>query len=70
MKCVSCDKILHDFETTRKIEREDKSIYYPDLCNVCFKHSGLSSIANVIEREDLAHQEDLEEEGECIVYEE
>jgi hypothetical protein len=59
MRCASCDKNLNDFESTRKIVREDNSVHYPDLCNNCFKISGLSH-NNVIERHDLLHEVDVD----------
>ena len=33
MKCLSCDRILSDFEATRKYPSNE----YIDLCNSCFK---------------------------------
>lgn len=60
MKCVCCDKLLSDFEATRKIVREDNSVYYPDMCNNCFKLSALSSKHNVVERYDLIHEIDID----------
>lgn len=63
-RCAACDVNMNDFETTRKIVRTDGSIYYPDLCNTCFKASGLSQIVEVIERYDLMHNNDEEIENE------
>lgn len=70
MRCVSCDKNLSEFETTRKIVREDGTTSYPDLCNRCYRESGLSSVATIVERQDLIHQEDIEEEEYEFVEEE
>jgi len=53
--CVSCDKILSDFEATRKIENTEGVVSYPDLCNRCFRESGVGTFTRVIERQDLAH---------------
>lgn len=47
MRCKACNKLLTDFETTRKYS--DGS--YVDMCNHCFKSSDYSGI--VIERGDL-----------------
>ena len=59
-RCIACDKNLNDFESTRKIERSDGSIEYPDLCNTCFKETGLGNEVIVIERNDLNHYEDID----------
>jgi hypothetical protein len=56
-RCVACDCNLRDFETTRKVVHTDNSVYYPDLCNRCYKESDLSKYATVVERYDLAHDE-------------
>jgi hypothetical protein len=56
-RCVSCDKKLIAFELTRKVVHADNSVYYPDLCNRCYKESDLSKYATVVERYDLAHDE-------------
>lgn len=57
MKCLSCDKILSDFESTRKYENGE----FVDMCNSCFSKSDMSSIV-VLEREDLAESEDILDE--------
>lgn len=59
MRCVSCDKKLSSFESTRKIVQEDGSVSYPDLCNNCFKASGIAS-STVVERYDLIHELDID----------
>ena len=61
MKCKACDKLLSDFESTRKIILANGKTDYPDLCNRCFKQSGIVDVAEVIEREDLAGINDFEE---------
>lgn len=58
-RCVACDCNLSDYESTRKIEEPDGKIVYPDLCNKCFKSSGLEKISNVFDRDDLIHIEDI-----------
>lgn len=63
MRCSACNVVLSDFEATRKVVREDSTVSYPDLCNRCFRDSGLSSVAVIVERHDLVHEEDVEEEN-------
>jgi hypothetical protein len=52
VRCKACDKILTDFEATRK-SRE--SGHYVDLCNRCFLP--IKGIFKVDEREDLRTHE-------------
>ena len=61
-RCVACDKNLNDFESTRKVVHDDGKVTYPDLCNTFFKESGLGNEANVVERYDLSHSEDIDED--------
>lgn len=61
-RCVACNKLLSDFESTRKIEREDGTSDYPDLCNKCFKSSELAEYVPIVERSDLQHEEDITDE--------
>ena len=58
MRCVCCNKELSDFEATRK----DTRGIYLDMCNTCFRESGLTTILPVIEREDLATVDTILEE--------
>lgn len=58
MRCVCCNKELSDFEATRK----DTQGKYLDMCNTCFKESGLIYTLPVIEREDLAEVNDTFDE--------
>lgn len=48
MRCLACNKILNDFETTRK-SSETKE--YLDLCNNCYQ--GICSDVLAEERDDL-----------------
>lgn len=57
MKCLACDRILSDFEATRKFSGSGEFV---DLCNHCF-HSGVDEEINSDEREDLHEQNDGEE---------
>ena len=61
-RCVACDANLNDFESTRKVITEEGKVHYPDLCNTCFKESGLSNVSNIVERHDLNHYEDIDDD--------
>ena len=63
-RCIACDKKLSAFESTRKTINELGNFRYLDLCNACFKESGLSKEIPVIERTDLPRDIDIDEE-EC-----
>lgn len=58
MRCLSCDKNLTDFEATRKSAFTGE---YIDLCNHCF--SSVSEDLHTIERADLAHEDDYEDDN-------
>ena len=53
MRCVACNKLLSDFESTRKSVTTGE---YLDLCNHCF-HT-IQSDAPSTEREDLRDDDD------------
>ena len=59
MKCLSCDRILNDFEATRKSATTGEFL---DLCNSCFSH--IKHDIQVLERPDLKEYEDWNEFGE------
>lgn len=61
MRCKACNSGMSDFEATRKIVTDSGKIEYPDLCNRCFKESGLGDIFPVVERHDLSHDYDVDE---------
>lgn len=67
MTCRACNKLLSEFESTRKVVRDDGTIEYIDLCNKCYRESGLGDVATVVERSDLLAFEDMEEENEDFV---
>lgn len=50
MHCLSCDKVMTDYEATRRYESSGEFI---DLCNGCFHKSDVPSL-NIIDRPDLA----------------
>jgi hypothetical protein len=58
MHCVACNKLLTDFEATRRnaITRD-----FVDLCKVCFED--VKGLFPVIERKDLLTQSDLDLDG-------
>ena len=58
MHCVACNKLLTDFESTR---RNAVTKDFVDLCKVCFED--VKGLFPVIERKDLVTQSDLDLEG-------
>ncbi len=58
MHCVACDRLLSEFEATRK---NAMTMDYIDLCKVCFED--VKGLYPVIERKDLVTQSDLDLEG-------
>lgn len=46
MRCIGCNKELTDFEATRRYADSENFV---DLCNDCFKHTGIKAV----ERFDL-----------------
>ena len=59
MRCIACDKILTDYELTKKF---DKSGEFADLCNNCSKYLSEDHIT-VFGNTDLASLVDLEEDN-------
>jgi hypothetical protein len=57
MRCLSCNKNLSDFESTRKSASTGE---YLDLCNTCF--SEIQYDVDTIVRDDLKDNESLEED--------
>ena len=57
MRCLSCNKILSDFESTRKSANTGE---YLDLCNTCF--SDIQYDVDAIVREDLREDEQVSED--------
>jgi hypothetical protein len=56
VRCLACNKILNDFEATRKSATTGE---YVDLCNHCF-HDVEYDIES-LEREDLRDEESFDE---------
>ena len=52
MRCLSCNALLSDFESTRKSVNTNT---YIDMCNRCY-HT-ISDDVLTIERDDLAHED-------------
>ena len=60
MRCNCCNKILTDYEATRKFKSTGD---YVDMCNQCFSH--IEEDVVVVERDDLdLDQYDVPEEKE------
>jgi hypothetical protein len=59
MHCVACNKLLTDFEATR---RNAITKDFVDLCKVCFED--VKGLFPVLERKDLLTQSDLDLDGE------
>ena len=57
MRCLSCNKILSDFEATRKSANTGE---YLDLCNSCF--SDIQYDVDAVVREDLREDEQVSED--------
>jgi hypothetical protein len=58
MHCVACDRLLSEFEATRKNAITGN---YIDLCRACFE--GVKGLFPVLERKDLLTQSDLDLDG-------
>ena len=59
MHCTACDKLLTDYEATRKDAHTFKFI---DLCKTCFED--IKPFVSVIDRKDLITEADLDDEPE------
>ena len=57
MRCLSCNKILSDFVSTRKSALTGE---YLDMCNHCF--SEIAYDVDTIVREDLREDESVDED--------
>ena len=55
MHCTACDKLLTDYEATRKDAHTFKFI---DLCKTCFED--VKPFVSVIDRKDLITEQDLD----------
>jgi hypothetical protein len=58
MRCRCCDRLLTDFEATRKNAIDHQFV---DLCKVCFED--VKGLFPVIERKDLITESDLDLDG-------
>lgn len=56
MHCVNCDRLLSDYEATRKHAITFKFL---DLCKVCFED--VKTIIPTIDRKELMTEQDLDE---------
>ena len=57
MRCLSCNTILNDFESTRRYANTGEFV---DMCKRCFNSSDTEGV-DVLEREDLKSEESVEE---------
>ena len=57
MHCVNCDRLLSDYESTRK---HAVTFKFLDLCKVCFED--VKTIIPVIDRKELITEQDLDTE--------
>ena len=55
-RCRSCDRVMNDFEMTR---RYAESLEFVDLCNKCI--STIPNFPPTVDREDLAHNDSGQE---------
>ena len=60
MRCLSCNKMLSDYEATRKYKGSKQFI---DLCNLCFSLSDLNQgdIVDRVELHSLTDEVEIEE---------
>jgi hypothetical protein len=58
MRCYCCNKVLSDYEATRKSVNTGK---YLDMCNKCY--GTISSDVLALERTDLRHDDTDDTEG-------
>lgn len=61
MRCLSCNCILSDFESTRKSVNTNS---YIDMCNRCYYT--ISDDVATLERDDLAHDEDMDSDHDSL----
>jgi hypothetical protein len=54
MRCLACNALMSDFESTRKSVVTEQ---YIDLCNHCYYT--ISNDVTALERTDLEHEEDM-----------
>ena len=59
MHCVACDRLLSEFEATRK---NAMTMDYIDLCKVCFED--VKTIIPTIDRRELMTEQDFDTEPE------
>ena len=57
MHCLNCDRLLSDYEATRK---HAVTFKFLDLCKVCFED--VKTIIPVIDRKELMTEQDLDTE--------
>lgn len=55
MRCISCDRALNDFESTRRLASTGMFL---DMCNRCYKD--IEGDVPTIARDDLSPTEEIE----------
>jgi hypothetical protein len=60
MHCSCCDRLLTEFESTR---RNANTFQFIDLCKVCFED--VKPFVPTIDRADLITEQDLDEDLDC-----
>ena len=55
MHCTACDRLLTDYEATRK---DAHTFKFVDLCKVCFED--VKPFVQVIDRKDLITEQDMD----------
>ncbi len=58
MRCLACNKLLNDYEATRKYESTGEFV---DLCNGCFGESDVKYLPT-LDRPDLQEYEDVNDD--------
>ena len=58
MHCIICDKMLSDYEATR---RHALTRQFLDLCNTCLRSIDSNKTMPIADRKDLMETEDIEE---------
>lgn len=60
MRCVCCDRVLSDFEATRKSVNTNQ---YIDMCQRCY--NTIVKDVPTLEREDLLTNDDKDDNEDC-----
>lgn len=61
MRCVTCNKLLNDYESTRKVANTGE---YLDMCQDCYNSMEIPPAT--IDRKDLLHEADANDVEELL----